>query len=434
MKFRILCFSLLCMIAISFTACSNNASDNDNVNNKPDSIAVPPISPTSIAGLRCADPYGEGLASNSQGAYFTVLRPDGNLNIMYLDYSTGTEVYLCSQANCTHDSEGCTSWIPSKSGLIPSLICTNDFLCVIGCGINDPTASEGEYPYLEVMDLDGKNRKVVYRSSTPCEWQALINDDENFYTIEVSTCIIDGQIEKSSRLVRINLKSGIKEVLTDLSAEIEDASSVYVCDAIDNSIYFKSFVQQGDSYNDIITNYYEINILDSSITLLCSNSTPADTSYLLKNRKMYSANISTNQISEADIGTGDTKIITRDYAVNHAYSNPYIKSLIDNHLIVNSITDSGTDTAADCIDVIDCSNGNVFQWPIYYEDSQVEKKFPVNIAAEIEDKYVIKVAETVIAVTYNNENYAMSNPVYALISKDDFWNGNNNYQAFSIVN
>ena len=40
---------------------------------------------------------------------------------------------------------------------------------------------------------------------------------------------------------------------------------------------------------------------------------------------MYSANISTNQISEADIGTGDTKIITRDYAVNHAYSNPYIK-------------------------------------------------------------------------------------------------------------
>ena len=72
MKFRILCFSLLCMIAISFTACSNNASDNDNVNNKPDSIAVPPISPTSIAGLRCADPYGEGLASNSQGAYFTV--------------------------------------------------------------------------------------------------------------------------------------------------------------------------------------------------------------------------------------------------------------------------------------------------------------------------------------------------------------------------
>lgn len=24
--------------------------------------------------------------------------------------------------------------------------------------------------------------------------------------------------------------------------------------------------------------------------------------------------------------------------------------------------------------------------------------------------------------------------LYALISKDDFWNGNNNYQAFSIVN
>ena len=68
------------------------------------------------------------------------------------------------------------------------------------------------------------------------------------------------------------------------------------------------------------------------------------------------------------------------------------------------------------------------------EDSKEKKKFPVNIAAEIEDKYVIKVAETVIAVTYNNENYAMSNPVYALISKDDFWNGNNNYQAFSIVN
>ncbi len=55
-------------------------------------------------------------ASGPEGAYVTVNRPEYGWNILYIDYATRTGVPLCSQANCAHDSDGCTAWLPKNTG------------------------------------------------------------------------------------------------------------------------------------------------------------------------------------------------------------------------------------------------------------------------------------------------------------------------------
>ena len=54
-------------------------------------------------------------ASGPEGAYVTVSRPEYGWNILCIDYATRTGVPLCSQANCAHDSDGCTAWLAKNT-------------------------------------------------------------------------------------------------------------------------------------------------------------------------------------------------------------------------------------------------------------------------------------------------------------------------------
>ena len=90
-------------------------------------------------------------ASGPEGAYVTVSRPEYGWNILCIDYATRTGVPLCSQANCAHDSDGCTAWLPVGWN---TQFVLNDKLYVI-CSAN------GDAEELLEMDLNGQNRRQV---------------------------------------------------------------------------------------------------------------------------------------------------------------------------------------------------------------------------------------------------------------------------------
>ena len=83
------------------------------------------------------------------------------VRIHYLDYATHSDIILCSRPICTHDDESCSSFIQSNS-LVPSLAVVGDRLRIVGGGIGVSDPEEGDLPYIEVMQLDGNDRKRVY--------------------------------------------------------------------------------------------------------------------------------------------------------------------------------------------------------------------------------------------------------------------------------
>lgn len=251
MKIRQLMIAMLGVFAM--TACTQT----DRAQESAESGEVPPaISSAQIAihgNLKLCDPFASGGAATLDGYYYTVLRPDGNLNIHYLDYASHSDIILCSSPNCTHDNESCSSFIHSNS-LVPSLAVVGDRLLIVGGGIGVSDPEEGDLPYIEVIKLDGNDRKRVYQANASSEFGALVCDDQNFYTVERITRIQDDIPILTQHIAQIDLNTGEKTVLSDMGTNI-----VYLCDATGNTIYYYSIEPQDDSqtYSKTISKYYD---------------------------------------------------------------------------------------------------------------------------------------------------------------------------------
>lgn len=94
--------------------------------------------------------YGSG---DEKGFYQIIANDDSSSNIMYVDYSTCKQSYLCQNESCQHNTLACTSYIePSPSlSIYPAL--AGDKLLMLYTTANACR--------VEAMGLDGSNRQVL---------------------------------------------------------------------------------------------------------------------------------------------------------------------------------------------------------------------------------------------------------------------------------
>lgn len=98
-------------------------------------------------------------------------------HLMYMDFATQREVYLCSTSGCRHNTEDCTAVLSERD--FPStaqIFCFGDFLYALSTeydksgstvvdylGEDGGVEPESSPAVLYRMDLDGSGRKVLYR-------------------------------------------------------------------------------------------------------------------------------------------------------------------------------------------------------------------------------------------------------------------------------
>lgn len=136
-----------------------------------------PVSPATppegdYADLADFAPKGEaeGLADrpgirgygSETGYYSFRLREDASALLCYLDYATEREVVLCSQPNCTHDSDACPAWYPFDNGL--RAVPVGDRLIVLQGGSPNYVDLLGAdaTSKIQVMNPDGSDRQEVF--------------------------------------------------------------------------------------------------------------------------------------------------------------------------------------------------------------------------------------------------------------------------------
>lgn len=132
----------------------------------------------------------EGYA-NEEGFYRTIPRVDGCVNLLYTDFATKHEVYLCNQPNCTHNQTGCTAWFPSSIGSHRPVPIGKSLVMVHGgaAGMYE-IAGENVLPRIELMNLNGSERRTACTFGADCLISPLVEDsmarDEKnlYFTIE----------------------------------------------------------------------------------------------------------------------------------------------------------------------------------------------------------------------------------------------------------
>ena len=164
-------------------------------------------------------------ASTEDGFYFInpIVRKDGSCNLMYADYKSEQVVYLCSQANCAHDSASCTSYLmPTPGGVLPERVGDKIILFYI----NFPWSDEVEEPArVETINFDGSGRQTIHTfrpEETP--YTTMVTDGQNIYFV-LETVQEDTSVRKN--LAKLDTLTGDLELLQEMS--VENAEFIWGC-------------------------------------------------------------------------------------------------------------------------------------------------------------------------------------------------------------
>ena len=172
-------------------------------------------------------------ASTEDGFYFInpIMRKDNSCNLMYADYKSEQVVYLCSQANCAHDSASCTSYLmPTPGGVMPERVGDKIILFY-----RTPFRSgEGEEPArVETINFDGSERQTIH-TFRPEEspYTTMVTDGQNIYFV-LETVQKDSSIRKN--LAKLDTLTGDLELLQEMS--VENHEFIWGCCGEDLIVY-----------------------------------------------------------------------------------------------------------------------------------------------------------------------------------------------------
>lgn len=153
-----------------------------------------------------------------------------SVSILYTDLQLQTQIYLCADPNCLHNSESCTSYIPNGGLFPPILAQANGRLYLMF------NAGEEQKPYMMSMDYNGEDRKTLCEFSSNQTVDAMLCADENDLY-----CVVRTATEESDTvtLCSIGLDDGVIHELQNLASE-ERSYTLLSC--IDGDLIFSTNV------------------------------------------------------------------------------------------------------------------------------------------------------------------------------------------------
>lgn len=153
--------------------------------------------------------YNHACAGNENGCYFTVANEDGSANIMYIDYESLSVLYLSSNIQSTHNTEGNSSWIKNAIGG-STIIMLKNKIGIITFGMPSRKATSNENAArIFTADLDGSNRELLYEFLPNEEIKSAIAFDGEYLYFLVKA------YDKMSvnQIVKLDITSKAKEIV-----------------------------------------------------------------------------------------------------------------------------------------------------------------------------------------------------------------------------
>lgn len=226
---------LLPSVCLWCAACSSpNQAAAAQASSSPNQAAAAEPSSSPQAELVALQSGGVNWGAGTEdGFYFInpIVRKDGSCNLMYADYKSEQVVYLCSQANCAHDSASCTSYLmPTPGGVMPERVGDKIILFY-----RNPFRSvESEEPArVETINFDGSERQTIH-TFRPEEspYTTMVTDGQNIY-FALETIQKDSSVRKN--LAKLDTLTGDLELLQEMS--VENHEFIWGCCGEDLIVY-----------------------------------------------------------------------------------------------------------------------------------------------------------------------------------------------------
>lgn len=383
-------------------------------------------------------------------------------HIMYMDYATKQEVYLCSNAGCNHDTEDCTAVLSGDEDLITS----GEFLpflygekLYILCKPYDSSGAvssewvnpeyedmivsggtDGGQSILYRMNPDGTDRETVYTFDEELTIGSLVFAENNHFYFE--TCKIDMQqmgenstyyaaADRKVTCLDLNTgklsdvyafddqgaKWGTWELTGNTGSELILMRTIYPSDFTEDDWMFEKDEIDAymEKYKRSTDEYAFLNLSSGTLTTKYQMSNEVYHYNTLKDGSLYLTFEDDNRLVKVDLESGkETTLLQDDKLKDGAIWDVY-----EDYLTV--WTDDG-------LYLINYKNGEICDTPLV--DSL---GWNLTIRAENSDSFLVIYDYDASPDELNEGGYNISQYKFALIDKKDLFSGKKNYQPIQMV-
>jgi hypothetical protein len=374
---------------------------------------------------------GSTLPGDYKDGYFYIKNNDLQKNIMYFDYDSKKEVYLCSKPNCKHDNDTCSSYLNYYE--LNELFYYNNFLYYIDSSANSYTISvsfdgvvddSNQKPStLYRINVDGtlKQKMFVTPSGTRMDMPLVIKGNMLYGYLEKSVVKDSGSsILTEKKLIAINLDSGEYEILKEglyesLIGTYDDKLVIQEIDYIKDPNDFEN--DDVSFANNLYNSKTKIKLFD--IELKREEVIFEDTFKNMESIQVYKNGIyfigkNSKNLEYVDF-TNKTKKVIKELP----QSNMNIEVIIDDKVLVNSYKNDNVSYYVDLL------NGEMKEFNL-----RDKNNFLIEILSSNDDYYFVKV-ENVLGEEYTTwagtKQQELIDINYGLIKKSDYWASNANY-------
>lgn len=420
---RIVSLIMLFVVAISLVSCGEKEP-------KPEGDGEPRQDETESIDLRIVyKEAGNSIATtgggNEDGFYVLtprIYQPDSNeqhCNIVYTDYKTKTQVYLCNDLSCRHNTDECSSFV-SISKTSAAIFPVKNKLVLFKYGASIGMAeSEDDLCSVTIMDLDGKNRERICAFDAKETVNAPIAAQADGEILYFQVISLDEDLNTIKKLVSVNLKNGQKSIETNLPASYQLVSAYDDC-----LVFFDT-----EQFVDMV---YSLSSKSMKKGMIASE--------MYDGSKSVATKIEGSTIQDR-IKASEISIISYDfkeektselgpYPLEDGHGIAGLIGLHDDHVMIEyiKISDNAEEIIRNCVDL---NSGKAVKNDMFFSSSGMIR--PVSIIADAGDSYLvfyntIQITQTYydsegVAHSFDNDAY----PQYALIKKEDYWNNITNF-------
>lgn len=407
-------------------------------------------------GLRLlSDRYDKSVRITQNGYYYltfetTKLR-DGSygMHLMYMDFASGREIYLCSTAGCKHDSLDCVSVFscddfPQSTTVLFTI---GDYLYILsrkydydGSGsqgliaFGGGTSVESSPAVLYRANLDGTERRKIYTFDAALTLEdKVIGNDKGIYVITKKlSADKDGSetytTSSERKLMFLDLGSlSLREVCPmdfgdHISWRIIDCSqdNFLLCGTDFGRELSRDEIWDNDVYRELHNNSYEVYALlgrdggrPKEITRLSNR---YGSSAKLMGDSLYISSKENQNIEALDIKTGEKKTLC-------ALAQNLIMDTLGDRLCCREWNLAGNPIWY----FVDTKTGEITHTPLKIQCNGWSVDFCGETAQDVLFIYDYDAADN------HDGSYSIYGYKYALISKDDLFAGKENYREIEMI-
>ncbi len=380
--------------------------------------------------------YGSG---NENGFYQIITNTDGSHNVVFIDYKTCQQIYLCADANCQHDNERCNSWFPADDTQIWPIACDDQIFFVHNSWVSTS--------YIEKANLDGSNRQKLYElenggtvSSGAAYKAGYLAFMAEFYVTEKNS------VSHKDCLLAVDTETGASTVIFESASPKGSATDIGSVSAFFEGVTTHGFIvktiETGETPDIQFHKVYEIPFDGGDIHEITSFQTGEMQGRPNGSAWYYLKSDETQQ--HLDLGYIDSET-GKDHTVvselnktipTTSLGDVFIRNFVDEWIIINALTSKALDENQNIELIFGCyavnqNTGEILELGLsnYYHVTQV----PIEIYDELGDELLVQASISEAAP--NSQTQIMTDLKYTLgiISKKDYLASNPAYKLIDML-